>query len=83
MEIEHCVKTFTFDDSLQQALQEMSAEGWTLVPGIVPVAVYHLVRIKGQQPDQQPPAATHQPRMRIHIDESKIKILRNGELIDG
>jgi hypothetical protein len=82
MEVEHSVKVFTLDNTLEQNLQAMSADGWILVPGIIPVGVYHVVRIKGAQL-QPPSAAAQAPVAKITIDETKVKILRNGQLIDG
>ena len=82
MEVEHDTKVFRLDLSLQGNLEAMAAEGWMLVPGIVPVGVYHVVRLKGVQPGPQPLAAAA-PVARLAIDETKIKILRDGKLIDN
>ena len=78
MEIEHTVKMFALDQTLEQSIKDMSAEGWMMVPGIIPVGIYHVVRMKGMQPD-----TGHKPVAKMTIDETKIKILRNGQLIDG
>lgn len=76
MEIEHAVKTFAMDADFEANVRKMGEEGFMLMPGIPPVVVYHVVRPKGQK---APEGAT----AKVHIDDSKVKILRNGELIDG
>ena len=78
MEIEHTVKMFPLDASLEQNVKAMSEEGWMLVPGIMPIGIYHVVRMKGAQPD-----TGHKPIAKLAIDETKVKILRNGQLIEG
>lgn len=45
-EVEHDIRVFPIDAQLQDRLQVLVREGWDLVPGVTPVAVYHLVRVK-------------------------------------
>lgn len=74
LEMEHAVKTFVLDENLPQQLNELAAEGWTLIASVPPVGVYHVCRVKGSQGQK--------PIVRIHIDESKIFLHRDGKLID-
>lgn len=83
MEIEHSVKVFQLDDQLENNLRAMAAEGYMLIPGIVPVAIYHTVRVKGLAPQAGEAPGAAMPIARVSIDDTKVKILRNGELIDG
>jgi hypothetical protein len=79
MDVEHSVRVFQLGPNLEAELQAMTAEGWILSPGATPVAIYHVVRLKGaiQQGNGNTPVA------RIAIDDSKVKILRDGQLVDG
>ena len=77
-EIEHCVKVLELNDSFQGQVKALEAEGWQLVPGVLPVAVYHLIRMK--QPVGQSNQAGGFGDLRI--DDSKIGILRDGKLVN-
>lgn len=79
MEIEHAVKVFPLGPTLEDDVRKMTAEGYMLIPGVVPVAVYHVVRIHAKPGENPPP----KPMAKIQVDDTKVKILRNGELIDG
>lgn len=75
MEVEHDIKVIPVNANLQGEIERLTKEGWTLVPGVQPVAIYHVVR---------PKRATAQANMgqgTMMIDESKIGILRNGQII--
>lgn len=75
MEVEHDIKVIPLTPNLQAELERLTKEGWILVPGVQPIAIYHVVRQK---------AATAQANTAIGtmmIDESKVQILRNGQLI--
>lgn len=50
MDIEHTVKVFPIDATLKDNVDALVKEGWETVPGVAPVAVYHLVRAKQEQP---------------------------------
>lgn len=73
-ELEHAVKTLTIDEDYPVAVEALKAEGWELIPGILPVAVFHVVRLKIRP-------ATTDAQLNMVIDESKIGILRNGEIV--
>lgn len=75
-ELEHTVKTLTIDDTLPAEVEALKAAGWELIPGILPVAIYHVVRriVK--------PVDATDMQMRMEIDESRVAILRNGKLVE-
>lgn len=79
MEVEHSVKVFQLGPELESSIHAMTAEGWMLLPGVTPVAIYHVVRMKGAVPKDD----GSKPIARIAIDETKVKILRDGQLVDG
>jgi hypothetical protein len=80
MEVEHQVKVFPLDPELETNIKAMTADGWLLMPGVTPVAIYHVVRMKGVVPHEE---TGHKPTVQIAIDETKVQILRNGQLVDG
>ena len=67
MDIEHSIKVFPIDADLQTNVQTLVNEGWEVIPGIPPVAVYHLVRAKKE------PAAAGMGT--LLIDDSKIFVV--------
>ena len=73
IEVESKTVMLPMDDSLQEALNGLSREGWLNAGGFVPQVVYHLVRMK------QPPQA--EPLGKMTIDESKVHLIRNGEIV--
>ena len=75
-EIEHAVKVIPIDAGLQDEVKRLEAEGWQLMPGVQPVAVYHVARVKGQQMAAQSGAG------QVWIDDSKVHILRDGKLVN-
>ena len=74
------MKTFPLDQTLQDSLNQMTAEGWLLIPGVIPVGIYHVVRMKGAQ--VAAPMAGAAPVAKIAIDEFKVFVLRDGMFID-
>lgn len=72
-EIEHDVKMLTIDDELPAKVEALKAEGWELIQGILPVAIYHVIRKVVREEDDG------QPRLRMAVDDSKVLILRNGK----
>jgi hypothetical protein len=63
----------------QQKLMELAREGWMLVPGIPPQAIYQLCKQPGAQP--QPGMNVADGIATLAIDESKIGVLRDGKLV--
>ncbi len=81
MQLEHEMTVVPIDANFEGALAALKAQGWEMVPGVTPVAVYHLVRIKPEA--QQQPVSQPMGLGKLHIDESKIGIVRNGKFVDG
>ena len=81
MQVEHAIRVFPLDQNLEANLQQMTQEGWLLVPGVVPVAVYHAVRLQGTLPVNED--GTVKSKVSFTIDDTKVKILRDGVLIDA
>ena len=78
-EFETMMKVIEITENIQNDLKAMEAEGWVLMPGFKGIALFPVHRLKtAQQPSQSPLGIAT-----IAIDESKIKILRDGKLIDG
>lgn len=68
-DVEHTVKIFPIDENLRQNVEALVSEGWNVVPGVAPVAIYHLVR------EKKPGIGAIG---RLTIDETKIMILPAG-----
>lgn len=79
MDIEFTVRVIDIDEHLQDKIQEMLKEGWSLVSGTKPVAIYHLQRIKQISAAQGLMGAAGQGG--VGVDESQVFILRNGKLL--
>lgn len=72
-EIEHTIVTIPIDEKLGGEVEKLRAEGWEAVPGVTPVAIYHLVRVKKDQPGL--PSA----RGIMRIDDTQVEVMRNGK----
>jgi len=79
MDIEFSVRTIEIDEHLQDKIQQMLKEGWTLVSGTKPVAIYHLQRIKQVSAAQGFMGAAGQGG--VGVDETQVFILRDGKLL--
>jgi hypothetical protein len=77
MQLEYAEFHIPIDDNQREALDQKAREGWQPVPGETPYAVWKMCR-----PVQQP-ASEGIGFGTLHIDESKIFILRDGKLIDA
>ena len=80
MNVEHSVKVFPLDQDLESNIKAMSAEGWIMLPGVVPVAIYHVLRMVGAMPVSEGAA---QPFAQITIDDTKVPLIRDGQPVDG
>lgn len=70
---ERITKSLEVNDNMNAEVEALKAEGWELIPGVPPVTVYHLVRLKNRpQPDFE---------LKMAIDDSKVGILRDGKLV--
>lgn len=80
MEVEYATRVIAVNDQLMAEVEKLAKEGWQLVPGIQPVAIYNLVRPKGFV--AQSAAVLAAPgTATLTIDDSKIAIYRNGKPI--
>ena len=68
MQVEHDVVVFPIDEQLQAKIEAKAAEGWQLVPGFPPVALYHLMR--------NHPLLQTAVEAKLGIDDEKVMILR-------
>lgn len=79
--VEMALKIFPFNETLQQELAKLEAEGWQVVPGLAPAVSYVLFRPALQpQPVAEPVAAGFG---QLGIDETKVHIYRNGKLVEA
>ncbi len=69
MEVEHDVKMIPIDEHFQAEVEKLAKEGWQFLPGIKPIAIYHVARAK-----QAPPSAAGMGQ--LTIDDSKVIILK-------
>lgn len=75
MEVEHDIKVIPVNDKMTGEIEKLAKEGWTLVPGVQPVAIYHVVRQKNTH------AAANSGHGTLLLDDSKIGILRDGKVV--
>ena len=71
MQLEVKTEVVEVNDQMTQKLEALQAQGWTLVAGVTPVAIYHLCR------PVQPNAALGT----LKIDESQVQIIRDGKIV--
>lgn len=76
MDIEQEIKVIPVDDKLTAELAKFAQEGWLPAPGVKPVAVYHLVRIRSPQT-----VTDIDIKPKITIDDSKVGIIRGDKFI--
>lgn len=70
---ERISRSLEVNDNMNAEIEALKAEGWELIPGVPPVTVYHLVRLKNRpEPDFQ---------VRMSVDDTKIGVLRDGKLV--
>lgn len=72
MEQEHEVVVIPVDDRFDAEIARMKAEGWQLLKAF---SVYHVTRAKPQ------PLASLDGIAKMTIDDSKVGILRNGQIV--
>jgi len=70
MQVEHDIKVIPINEKFKESVEALSKEGWQLVPGITPVAIYHVVR------SEQTKAAAVGGLGQMHIDDSKIHVIK-------
>ena len=60
------------DEHLEEKLRELEKEGWGLVPGIKPIAIYTLCRLKPAAP---PPTTGGMGFGRLLIDDAGVMVM--------
>lgn len=73
VEIEHKIFVVEINENMQAEMNKETAQGWTIIPEIKPVAIYHMVRAKPQQQ-----ANTIGVGAKLEVDDRKVGILRGG-----
>lgn len=68
VELEYNTRAIPLDKELPVELDKLQKEGWQLVAGAVPLGIYHLVRIKGQN-NSMGGVTT------MNIDDSKVFVI--------
>lgn len=73
MEYKHF--TIPIDVNVQREIEVLLQQGWTPVPGVMPVAVYHLQRAVNTD--------MAGVQVNVGVDDNGVMIVRNGKLIHG
>lgn len=76
MEFESEIKVIPLDDNLPAELAKLAEQGWQTAPGVKPVVLYHLVRIRNPQT-----LTDIGIKPQITIDDSKVGIIRGDKFI--
>jgi len=74
-EYEFITKTLPIDANLQAECQKLEAEGWKVMPGTTPVAIYNLHREK----PAVKPSGPMEGLLKLSIDDSKVHIIRGSD----
>ncbi len=79
MDIEHDVKVVKIGPDFQKDVDQLSADGWKLMPGTVAVAVYTMFREKNM-PAEPPPPDVGGIKSEMHVDDTLVGIIKaNGK----
>ena len=78
MDVEHAIKVLPIDEQLQNNLQSLVKTGWELVPGVQPVAIYHVVRVKK---DDAPSIGGGV--LSMSLDDSKVMVVGPNGKVKG
>jgi len=74
--VEHQHFVIPVDENVQKEIERLLNEGWTPVPGVTPLAVYHMQRVAGAG------LATASVKTGMTIDDAGITIIRgDGTLV--
>jgi hypothetical protein len=76
MTFEHSIKVLPIDGDLQAEVENLHKLGWELMPEVLPVAVYHLVRVK-HEAKHEADAVTAVGN--LIFDDSKVFIIPPGQ----
>lgn len=75
MSVEYSTIVIPLDEKQQEILDRKAQEGWEPIPGVPPMGIWVVQRVVQYMMEGKGIG-------RMHIDDSKIFILRNGKLID-
>jgi hypothetical protein len=76
LEFEYDVKSIPVDAKFNDTVAQLIKDGWQIVQGVKPVAIYHVIRQKTPAPSFGGGLGV------ITIDESKVHILRKDGTLD-
>ena len=62
-------------------VERLAKDGWQLVPGVQPIAIYNLVRQKNMPVSAPAPVSPQAGMGTLGIDDSKIFMMRDGKLV--
>jgi hypothetical protein len=77
MPLEYSTIILPLDERQQESLDAKAREGWQLVPGVPPIGIWQVCRALPEPIVQASGFGT------LHIDDSKIFILRDGKYLDA
>lgn len=83
MQVEHDVKLVPLDSSFNDNVKKMGDDGWHVVPGIMPVAIFHVARAVVTASPTTNPLGAIGAEIGLTIDDNHVFILRNGKLLDS
>jgi hypothetical protein len=76
MDIEHDTKIVKIGPDFQKDIDQLTADGWRLLPGAQPVAIYQMFR-EIDIPVETPPGFA---QGEMHVDDTLVGIIRqNGK----
>lgn len=78
MQIEHQMAVLPVDEKLVENVDKFKEEGWMVMPGVMPIAIYHLIRVKMEDN----PLAALGAKAIMTIDETKVHIIRDGKVVE-
>lgn len=82
MELEHDIKLIRLSE-FDKTMKELQDQGYMSIPGVEPVIVYHVARVKGLQPGQAAPLTHGAHKVEVKINENRIYTLRGGKYYDA
>lgn len=74
-EYEQQQKIISIGPDLPAELAKLEAEGWKVIPGIAPIAIYSVFREKPEAP-----IGMH-IESNLIIDDTKVHVVRNGKIV--
>lgn len=75
MQLEFKTEVLVLNEKMSERLAQLQKEGWLLVNGVAPLAVYQLCRQVKQQAEGLATGT-------LTIDESGVQIIRDGKVVN-